>query len=117
MNYLLSPRLTETRASEVLNIAHRGARAYAPENTLLSFAKAKTLGCQMVELDVQLSKDGVVMVHHDPSLTRCTDVQAKFPGLKSYDLADFTVAQLSQLDAGSWYVQQLALHFQLFEKT
>ena len=92
----------------VLNIAHRGARAFAPENTLAAFVKAKTFGCRMVELDVRLSLDGELMVHHDEQLTRCTDVQAKFPGCGS-NIWDFTYAELSLLDAGSWYIEQLLL--------
>lgn len=93
----------------MLNIAHRGARAFAPENTLAAFAKAKTFGCRMVELDVRLSKDGELMVHHDEQLTRCTDVQAKFPGRGSYSIWDFSCDELSLLDAGSWYAEQLLL--------
>ncbi|NOT85730.1 MAG: glycerophosphodiester phosphodiesterase, partial [Methylococcaceae bacterium] len=104
-----SARLKALGINAVLNIAHRGARAFAPENTLAAFAKAKLFGCQMFELDVRFSKDRELMVHHDESLMRCTDVQLKFPALSHYDFADFTVAQLSQLDAGSWYTQQLLL--------
>lgn len=101
---MLSVTLTNT-----LNIAHRGARAYAPENTLVAFAKAKTFGCEMFEMDVRLSKDGVVIVYHDEHLVRCTDAKAKFPGRNSYNVADFTYVELSGLDAGSWYIEQLAL--------
>jgi len=54
--------------AQVWNIAHRGARAFAPENTLYSFAKAKTFDCPMVEVDVHRSKDGELMVHHDDQL-------------------------------------------------
>lgn len=93
----------------ILNIAHRGARAYAPENTLVAFAKASAMGCQMVELDVRLSKDHQVIVYHDDQLTHCTDVAKKFPNRDSYKVTDFTLAELEQLDAGSWYVEQLAL--------
>jgi glycerophosphoryl diester phosphodiesterase len=96
-------------SSSILSIAHRGARAYAPENTLVAFAKAKTFGCQMFEMDVRLTKDGEVIVHHDEQLTRCTDVVSKFPDRSSYKVADFTAAELGCLDAGSWYVGQLAL--------
>lgn len=92
-----------------LNIAHRGARAYAPENTLAAFGKAKDLGCDMFELDVRLSKDGVAVVHHDADLKRCTDATTKFPRRRSYKLCDFSYPDLSCLDAGSWYVAQLAL--------
>jgi glycerophosphoryl diester phosphodiesterase len=93
----------------VLNIAHRGARAFAPENTLAAFEKAKTFGCPMFELDVHMSKDGELLVHHDDQLTRCTDVKAKFPGRSTYYVSDFTYDELSLLDAGSWYVEQLLL--------
>jgi len=93
----------------VLNIAHRGARAFAPENTLAAFEKAKMFGCSMFEIDVHLAKDGGLIVHHDDQLTRCTDVKTKFPGRNSYYISDFTSSELSTLDAGSWYSQQLSL--------
>lgn len=92
-----------------LNIAHRGARAYAPENTLAAFSKAKALGCDMFELDVRLSKDGVAIVFHDENLMRCTDAITKFPMCPSYKVCDFAYPDLSSLDAGSWYVAQLSL--------
>jgi len=49
------------------------------------------------------------MVHHDEQLTRCTDVKSKFPGRNSYYVRDFTYDELNILDAGSWYIEQLAL--------
>lgn len=94
---------------QVLNIAHRGARAFAPENTLPAFEKAKTFGCPMFEMDVHMSKDGELIVHHDDQLTRCTDVEAQFPGRSTYYVSDFTYDELLRLDAGSWYVEQLLL--------
>lgn len=93
----------------ILNIAHRGARAFAPENTLVAFEKSKIMGCQMFELDVRLLKDGELVIHHDEQLTRCTDAAAKFPGRESYYVTDFTYEELSTLDAGSWYIEQLSL--------
>lgn len=93
----------------VMNIAHRGARAFAPENTLAAFEKSITFGCQMFEIDVRMSNDGELIVHHDEQLTRCTDVKAKFPGRSSYLISDFTYDELCLLDAGSWYVEQLSL--------
>ncbi len=98
-----------TASINILNIAHRGARAYAPENTLVAFAKAKTLGCDMFEMDVRLAKDGTVIVYHDECLARCTNVKAKFPDYNSDHVADFTYAELSRLDAGHWYIAQLDL--------
>lgn len=110
MSASLNPlRATGGLPSGVFNIAHRGARAFAPENTLAAFAKAQAFGCPMFEMDVHKSKDGELMVHHDDSLLRCTDVQAKFPGRGSYFVSDFTFAELRSLDAGSWYTEQLAL--------
>jgi glycerophosphoryl diester phosphodiesterase len=101
--------MTTGKSTRALNIAHRGARAYAPENTLVAFAKAKTFGCDMFEMDVRLSKDGEVIVYHDEHLKRCTDACSRFAGRNSYNLADFTYNEISQLDAGSWYVEQLGL--------
>jgi glycerophosphoryl diester phosphodiesterase len=56
-----------------LVIAHRGDSAHRPENTLASFASALELGVELVELDVQLTKDGEVVVIHDPTLDRTTN--------------------------------------------
>lgn len=97
------------KPTSVLNIAHRGARAYAPENTLPAFAKAADFGCDMFELDVRLSNDEHVIVHHDENLLRCTDVLSRFPNRASYELTGFTLAELKQLDAGSWFCTQLDL--------
>lgn len=102
-------RMAGQSAAPVLNIAHRGARAFAPENTLAAFEKAKTFGCQMFEMDVRMCKDEELVVHHDEQLTRCTDVGAKFPDRSTYAVSDFNYDELSILDAGSWYVEQLAL--------
>lgn len=102
-------RANSKRKAGVLNIAHRGARAFAPENTLAAFMKAKTFGCQMIEIDVHTAKDAELIVHHDDELSRCTDVKIKFPGRRTYFISDFTYDELSKLDAGSWYVKQLAL--------
>lgn len=90
-------------------IAHRGARAFAPENTLCAFEKAAAMGCPMFEMDVHRSKDGALIVHHDDQLHRCTDATTKFPGRPSYFVSDFTAAELNRLDAGSWYVKQISL--------
>ncbi|MEI6333065.1 MAG: glycerophosphodiester phosphodiesterase family protein [Methylococcaceae bacterium] len=108
MMSLHTPQKTPT---DFLNIAHRGARAFAPENTLAAFQKAKTFACQLFEIDVRLSKDGELMVHHDEQLTRCTDAKAKFPDRTRYFIWDFTYEELNTLDAGSWYIEQLSLPY------
>jgi glycerophosphoryl diester phosphodiesterase len=97
------------KADGIFNIAHRGARAFAPENTLAAFEKAKNFGCQMFEIDVHQALDGELIVHHDDLLTRCTDVKCKFPNRNSYYISDFSYQELMQLDAGSWFVEQLVL--------
>src|SRR6185369_16533217 len=91
----------------VLNIAHRGARAFAPENTLEAILKAKAFGCPMVEVDAHLTKDDELIVLHDDDLLRCSNVKAVYPGRASYFVSDFTAAEIRKLDAGSWFVRQL----------
>ncbi len=76
-------------------IAHRGASAYYPENTIPSFEGAIAMGADMVELDVQLTSDKEVVVFHDEKISRCTNARGS--------IADYTLAQLKKLDAGSWY--------------
>ncbi|HHW09286.1 MAG TPA: glycerophosphodiester phosphodiesterase [Firmicutes bacterium] len=76
-------------------LGHRGAKGYAPENTLPSFEKAIELGANMTELDVHLSKDGALVVMHDDDVSRTTDGQGK--------IASLTLAEIKKLDAGSWF--------------
>jgi glycerophosphoryl diester phosphodiesterase len=76
-------------------IAHRGASAYYPENTMISFEGAINMGADMVELDVQMTADGEVIVFHDETLNRCTNGRGK--------IADYSLADLKKLDAGSWF--------------
>ena len=76
-------------------IAHRGYSSAAPENTMAAFKAAVAAGCRALELDVQLSKDGVVVVIHDEKLDRTTSGS----GL----VVDHTWAELKELDCGSWF--------------
>jgi len=98
---------TAARAGDVeerpLVIGHRGASAYAPENTLASIDKAARLGIGWVENDVQRTKDGELVVIHDDSLQRTTDVKEVFPCRTSWEVRDFTAAEIARLDAGSWF--------------
>jgi len=84
-----------TRPDRPLNFAHRGASHEAPENTLAAFLLAAELGADGIELDVQLSKDGQVVVLHDFVLETTTNGH----GL----VRDRTLADLKALDAGSWF--------------
>ena len=79
-------------------IAHRGASGYAPENTLAAFRKAVELGCQMIELDVRLSRDQVPVVMHDTTLARTAGDARR--------VDQVTAGQLQQLDAGKWFAPE-----------
>lgn len=75
-----------------LNFAHRGYSALYPENTMLAFEKAIQAGCDGIELDVQLSRDGQVVICHDETLDRTTNGTGP--------LAQYTLAELQALCAG-----------------
>ena len=76
-------------------IGHRGASAYAPENTIAAFDKALSLGCRFIEFDVMCSSDGEPFIVHDDNLKRTTN------GRGEVGLVD--AAYLQTLDAGSWF--------------
>ena len=101
------------------NVAHRGASAYAPEHTLAAYRLAIEQGADFVEQDLAVTRDGVLICLHDPSLERTTDVEQRFPDRAievSYEgkdrrvwLAnDFTLAEIKTLDAGSWFDAKFA---------
>lgn len=83
-------------------IAHRGASAYAPENTLEAIDQADDLGFDWVENDVQRTKDGALVIIHDTTLNRTTDVEELYPDRAPWNVRDFTAAEIAKLDAGSW---------------
>jgi len=74
------------------NIAHRGASAYEPENTLLAFERAIQMGATMLELDIHLSRDGHPIVIHDAEVSRTTNFKGQ--------VSDMTLKQIRELDAG-----------------
>lgn len=88
--------------------AHRGASAYAPENTLDAIDLAMRLGFDWVENDVQRTKDGELVVVHDDTLARTTDVEQVFPDRAPWRVKDFTAAEIATLDAGSWFGEEFA---------
>jgi glycerophosphoryl diester phosphodiesterase len=91
-------------------VAHRGASAYAPEHTLAAYRLALQQGADYVEQDLQITKDGVLVCLHDLTLERTTNVEETFPdrhrlerGAKTWNVSDFTLAEIKRLDAGSWF--------------
>lgn len=84
-----------------LVVAHRGARGHAPENTLTAAALGYAVQADLWELDANYTKDGKLVVMHDDTLVRTTDVETAFPGRPSYRVCDFTLDEIKSLDAGS----------------
>lgn len=102
-----------------VSIAHRGASAYAPEHTLAAYRLALDMGADFVEQDLQLTKDGVLVCLHDVTLERTTNVEEVFPGRgldldtsdgrqRVWRVSDFTLDEIRQLDAGSWFADEFA---------
>ncbi len=111
-----APSLT---AEAPVNIAHRGASAYAPEHTLAAYQLALDMGADFVEQDLQLTEDGVLVCLHDTTLERTTNVEELFPARtveiedrgrtrQVWRVADFSLAEIKELDAGSWFGEAFA---------
>jgi glycerophosphoryl diester phosphodiesterase len=104
----------QAQGTRKLNVAHRGASAYAPEHTLAAYRLAIEQGADFVEQDLAVTKDGVLICLHDPTLERTTNVAQVFPDRASrvtwegktrrgWLANDFTLAEIKQLDAGAWF--------------
>ena len=81
-------------------IGHRGASGYAPENTMAAFRHAVAMGVSFIETDLQLARDARLVAIHDPSVDRTTNAK----GL----VKEYTLSQLRELDAGSWFDAKFA---------
>src|SRR5918992_996151 len=110
---------TDAQSQKKLNVAHRGASAYAPEHTLAAYRLALEQGADFVEQDLAVTKDGVLICLHDPTLERTTNVEELFPGRSStvtwegktrtaWLANDFTLEEIKRLDAGSWFDRKFA---------
>jgi len=115
------PQLAATTAvaADPVNIAHRGASAYAPEHTLAAYALAIEMGADYVEQDLQLTSDGVLVCLHDTTLNRTTNVEEVFPDRATeveirgemrqvWRVSEFTLEEIKMLDAGSWFSEEFA---------
>lgn len=96
------PGSSSAPATRVVNIAHRGASGALPENTMKAVQGAVIAGADLVEVDVHRTRDGALVVLHDATLRRTTDVARVFPSRADAPVRDFTLAELRRLDAGSW---------------
>lgn len=128
---LVAPRAPRTRKSKApaatrkILVAHRGASAYAPEHTLESYRLALKQGADFVEQDLQITRDHQLVCLHDLTLERTTNVKDLFPTrfreeiaprspseqgsgvagspVRRWYVSDFTLREIKQLDAGSWF--------------
>ncbi len=89
-----------TSKRPVRTVAHRGAKKFAPENTIAAFLKAAEMGVDYVEMDVRQTKDGHFIIMHDASVKRTTDGK----GL----VAEMTLEGIQKLDAGLWFGNEFA---------
>jgi len=107
-------KLKTLAASRKILVAHRGASAYAPEHTFESYKLALEQGADFVEQDLQITRDGVLVCLHDLTLERTTNVKEIFPTrfreepvdgtpMRHWYVSDFTLQEIKQLDAGSWF--------------
>ncbi|MDO7908205.1 glycerophosphodiester phosphodiesterase [Paenibacillus sp. JX-17] len=95
--------------NRVVNFAHRGASGYCPENTMEAFEHALQLGATGIETDVQLTKDGKLVLIHDENLKRTAGSDRM--------VQELTAKELRQLDAGSWFGEEFqGAHIPLLEE-
>ncbi|TDL55623.1 glycerophosphodiester phosphodiesterase [Paenibacillus dendritiformis] len=91
----LSASIMNRGLANMFIFAHRGASGYAPENTMAAFRAAIDRGCAGIELDIQQTKDGRLVIIHDENVARTTSGRGY--------IADLTWEELRVLDAGSWF--------------
>jgi glycerophosphoryl diester phosphodiesterase len=84
-------------------IAHRGASHHAPESTRPAYELAIELGADYLEVDLQRTKDGQLVVFHDDDLSAKSDIGAVYPDRANEPMSQFTFAELRVLDVGSWF--------------
>lgn len=84
-------------------IAHRGTTFWAPEETEAAMRWARNTGADYLELDLQRTKDGVLIALHDMNLRRTTNVAEVFSDRADSPVSEFTLDELRQLDAGGWF--------------
>lgn len=105
---LLGPTPAHAAQETVDVVAHRGSSGAAPENTLAAIQLAIEHRSDVVENDIQRTSDGELVIMHDTTLARTTDVEQVFPDRAPWSVGTFTLAEIKQLDAGSWFAPQFA---------
>jgi glycerophosphoryl diester phosphodiesterase len=105
---LSAPAASAAPAPAIEVTAHRGSSGAAPENTLAAVRLALAQKSDVVENDIQRTLDGELVIMHDVTLARTTDVEQVFPDRAPWNVRDFTLAEIKQLDAGSWFAPEFA---------
>jgi glycerophosphoryl diester phosphodiesterase len=104
-----APKTESSLDGPVLNIGHRGASAYAPEHTLASYDLALEQGADYVEIDLQMTADGVLVAMHDKTLNRTADAPEGVPERYCRGLVSKkTLEQIKMCDVGSWFGAEYA---------
>ncbi|MGK7379607.1 glycerophosphodiester phosphodiesterase [Planococcus sp. 1R117A] len=96
----VSKVISKQEQQKMVNVAHRGASGHAPENTMEAFQKGFEMKADYIEIDVQMTKDGELVVIHDTTVDRTTNGTGK--------VGDLTFEEIRQLDAGSWFSEDYA---------
>ena len=104
-----APQTQATLDGPVLNIGHRGASAYAPEHTFAAYDLALEQGADYIEIDLQMTADGVLVAMHDKTLNRTADAPEGVPeGYCRGLVSKKTLEQIKMCDAGSWFSPEYA---------
>jgi glycerophosphoryl diester phosphodiesterase len=104
-----APDKGATTDSTVLNIGHRGASGYAPEHTIPAYDLALEQGADYIEIDLQMTKDGVLVALHDDTLDRTADAPEGVPKrFCSGPVIKRTLEQIKMCDVGSWFGPEYA---------
>jgi glycerophosphoryl diester phosphodiesterase len=104
-----APETQSTLDGPVLNIGHRGASAYAPEHTFASYDLALEQGADYIEIDLQMTADGVLVAMHDKTLNRTATAPEGVPNRYCRGLVSKkTLEQIKMCDVGSWFSPEYA---------
>lgn len=93
-------RTDKETIENLIVVAHRGASGYAPENTIAAFEKAIKLKADYIEFDVQMTKDDILVIIHDPTVDRTTNGTG--------EVREYTYEELKKLDAGTWFHERFS---------
>lgn len=103
----LLQRLRDDARDAMSIVAHRGASATCPENTVAAFRAAAAAGAHFVEFDIHQTRDGAFVCMHDDTCDRTTDAVARF-GRKQVRVAELSLLEVRSLDAGTWFGKAFA---------